>query len=163
MSYGVIGTSPLSDLDATIEHNIALFLQANYDQTITGIPSTDIMWEQWFLGMNKDVSIYFEHAGEFDMSMELTWALKESDHYTDIHIFVRSMKLDYNNSADKYLFLFEKWIKKVLREQKEGLKDKGILLMDYRSTRRLPTDALDQDDVKRMVISIRSKIMWISS
>lgn len=161
MSYGVIGTSPFGDLDKSVEKLLVDFLKTNYDQSITGIPITNIKWEQYGIS-GGDYAVYAQSTGDFDISTELSNSFFETDHYTELHIFARSLHDDYDRSALKQLFLIEKWIKKVLRQNRLGLQDKGISCVYYRDTRHLPTED-DQQDVHRIVITIYSKILIINN
>jgi hypothetical protein len=162
MSYGNIGTSPLSDLPKTVEKLLSDFLKANYDQTITETPSTDILWDQWYSGSFKDYGIYFQDVGDFDVSTEISWSLFDIDHFTEIHVFARSTHDDYERSADKMLFQFDKWIKKTIRNNKTGLADQGIMVMEYKDARNIPVED-DMKDIKRKVITIRTKMMLINN
>lgn len=161
MSYGAVGTSPLSDFSDTIEHMIANLLYTNYDQTITGVPITDLKWEQWNVGIG-DYVFYFMDLGDFDMGYDMDWSHEFIDHYVDIHIWVRALHQDYPNIAEKQLFKFVNWIKKTLRQHKEDLKSQGILYIEYMHSRQLlPSDAIE--DWKRVVISLRCNYIMISN
>jgi hypothetical protein len=160
--YGAIGTNPLRDLDTTVEHLIAEFLKANYDAVLTGVPFTDILWEQWYTGFGKDYGFYFQDVGDFDMSTEISWSIQDIDHFTEIHIFARSLHDDYDRSGARSLFYFQKWIKKILREQKTALADEGVMVMEYRDARIIPPES-DKDDIRRIVITVRTKIMLINN
>lgn len=160
-SYGVIGTSPFGDLDKSVEKLLVDFLKTNYDQSITGIASTSIRWEQYGIAQG-DYSVYAQHTGDFDISTELSNSFFETDHFTELHIFARSLHDDYERSALKQLFLIEKWIKKVLRQNRLGLADKGIAAIYYRDTRHLPTED-DAQDIHRIVITVHSKILIINN
>ena len=160
-SYGVIGTSPLSDLGKTPEKLLADYLKANYDVSVTGIPVTSIRWEQWGIA-GGDYAIYFQSAGDFDVSRDVSNSFFETDHYTDIHVFARSLHDDYERSAVKQLFALEKGIKKVLRQNGLGMADKGIAYVYYKDTRSLPTEDETQD-IRRIVISVYMKILTINN
>lgn len=160
-SYGCVGTSPLRDLDKSVEKLLADYLKANYDQSITGIPLTAIKWEQWGIAQG-DYAIYFQSAGDFDVSADVSNSFFETDHYTDIHVFARSLHDDYDRSAVKQLFMIERWIKKVLRQNGLGMTDKGICYAYYKDTRSLPTEDESQD-IRRIVISVYMKIETINN
>lgn len=161
MSYGVVGTSPLRDLDKSVEKLLADYLKTNYDQSITGIPITAIKWEQWGIA-GGDYSIYFQSAGDFDVSRDVSNSFFETDHYTDIHVFARSLHDDYDRSAVKQLFMLERWIKKVLRQGGLGMADKGICYAYYKDTRTLPSEDESQD-IRRIVVSVYMKIETINN
>jgi hypothetical protein len=160
-SYGVIGISPLGDLDKSIEKLLVDYLKAHYDQSITNIPVTSIKWEQYGISQG-DYAIYLQHTGDFDISSEVSNSYFETDHYTELHVFARSLHDDYDRSALKQLFLIEKWIKKVLRQNITGLADKGIAAMYYRDTRHMPTED-DAQDIHRIVVTIQTKILTINN
>jgi len=160
-SYGAIGTNPFGDLDKSVEKLLVDFLKAHYDQSITGVTTSSIKWEQYGISQG-DYAIYLQNAGDFDVSTEISNSFIEEDHYTELHIFVRSLHDDYDHSAVKQLFLFEKWIKKVLRQNRLGLADKGIACMYYRDTRHLPAED-DAQDIHRIVITIYTKVMMINN
>ena len=159
--YGAIGTSPLAELDKSVEKLLVDYLKTNYDQSITGVGVNAIRWEQYGIS-GGDYSIYAQSAGDFDISTELSNSFFETDHYTELHIFARSLHDDYDRSALKQLFLFEKWVKKVLRQNRLGLQDKGISCMYYNDTRHLPTED-DTQDIHRIVITIYTKILIINN
>lgn len=161
MSYGVIGTSPLGDLDKSVEKLLADYLKTLYDQSITGIPVDSIRWEQYGIA-GGDYSLYFQSAGDFDVSRDVSNSYFETDHYTDIHVFARSLHDDYDRSAVKQLFLIEKWIKKVIRQHGLGLADKGIAAIYYKDTRSLPTEDESQD-IRRIIVSVYTKILTINN
>jgi hypothetical protein len=160
-SYGVIGTSPLGDLSKTPEKLLVDFLKANYDQSITGIPITAIKWEQWGISQG-DYAVYAQSTGDFDISSEISNSFFDTDHFTELHLFARSLHDDYDRSAIKQLFLLESWIKKVLRQNMTGLADKGLAAMYYRDTRDLPAED-DAQDIHRKVITIQTKIMIVNN
>lgn len=160
-TYGAIGTNPLTDLDKSVEKLLADYLKTLYDQSITGIPISSIKWEQWGIA-NGDYSFYFQSVGNYDVSTEVSGSFLQEDHTTELHIFARSLHDDYDRSALKQLFLFEKWIKKVLRQHRLGLQDKGISVMYYGDTRHLPTED-DAQDIHRIVITIYTKIQIINN
>jgi hypothetical protein len=159
--YGAIGTNPLRDLDATVEHLIAEFLKANYDPVLVGVPLNKVLWEQWGIPTGE-YSLYFQDVGDFDMSTEISWSIQDIDHFTEIHIFAKSLHDDYARSGARSLFYFQRWIKKVLREQKTALADQGIMVMEYRDARIIPPES-DKDDIRRIVITVRTKIMLINN
>ena len=160
-SYGAIGTSPFRDLDKSVEKLLVDYLKTLYDVSITGIPITSIKWEQYGIAQG-DYSIYAQSTGDFDISTEISNSFFETDHFTELHVFARSLHDDYDRSAIKQLFLIEKWIKKALRQNRIGLTDKGIAAMYYRDTRQLPTED-DAQDIHRMVITIQTKILTINN
>ena len=160
-SYGVIGTSPLRDLDKTPEKLLADYLKTNYDQSVTGIPIASIRFEQWGIA-GGDYAIYFQDAGDFDVSGDVSNSFFETDHYTDIHVFARSLHDDYERSAVKQLFMLERWIKKVLRQGGLGMASNGIAYAYYKDTRSLPTEDETQD-IRRVVISVYMKILTINN
>jgi hypothetical protein len=162
LSYGAIGTSPLADIPKSIEQLISDFLKSHYDQSIVGAPSTDILWDTWYTGAFKDYGLYFQDVGDFDMSTEISWSVYDIDHFTEIHVFARSMHDDYERSAAKKLFQFEQWIKKTIRQNKTGLADSGIMVMEFRDSRMVPVED-DTKDIRRKVITIRSKTMLINN
>ena len=86
----------------------------------------------------------------------------ETDHYTDIHVFARSLHDDYERSAVKQLFMLERWIKKVLRQGGLGMASSGIAYAYYKDTRSLPTEDETQD-IRRIVISVYMKILTINN
>jgi hypothetical protein len=160
-NYNVIGIDPPGDLSKTPEKLLVDFLKANYDQSITGIPINSIKWEQWGIAQG-DYAIYAQSTGDFDISSEISNSFFDTDHFTELHLFARSLHDDYDRSAIKQLFLIEKWVKKVLRQNITGLSDKGIAAMYYKDTRDLPAED-DAQDVHRKVITIRTKIMTINN
>ena len=159
MTYKVLGKTNGGDLEASVEHLISGYLYSHYDNTITSISVTSILWEQWFSGSTGDYGIYFQNASEQNVSRELSWTLKEYDHYTDIHVFARSLHDDYDQSAENILFKFEKWIKKVIHENKTGLVDKGIAVMEVTGSRNIMVTN-DTEDIKRKIISVWSRINY---
>jgi hypothetical protein len=161
MSYGVIGTNPFGDLDKSVEKLLADFLKANYDQSITNIPVNSIKWEQYGISQG-DYAIYLQSAGDFDISSEVSNSFFETDHFTELHVFARSLHDDYERSALKQLFLIEKWLIKTLRQNRTGLADKGIAAMYYRDTRHLPVEN-DTEDIRRIVVTIHTKILTINN
>jgi hypothetical protein len=161
MSYGVIGTSPFGDLDKSVEKLLVDFLKANYDQSITGIPVTSIKWEQYGISQG-DYAVFLQSTGDFDISSEVSNSFFETDHFTELHVFARSLHDDYDRSALKQLFLIENWLKKVLRQNRTGLQDKGIAAMYYRDTRHLPVEN-DTEDIRRIVVTIQTKILIINN
>ena len=161
MSYGIIGTSPFGDLDKSVEKLLADYLKTVYDQSITGIPVTSIKWEQYGISQG-DYAIYFQSAGDFDISTEVSNSFFEADHFTEMHIFARSLHDDYERSALKQLFLIEKWLKKALRQNRLGLQNKGLAAIYYRDTRNVPVED-DTQDIHRIVITIQSKILTVNN
>jgi hypothetical protein len=161
MSYGVIGTSPFGDLSKSVEKLLADYLKSVYDVTITSIPVNSIKWEQYGISQG-DYAIYFQSTGDFDISTEVSNSFFETDHFTEMHIFVRSLHDDYERSAFKQLFLLEKWVKKALRQGRLALQDKGIAAIYYRDTRQVPTED-DEQDIHRIVITIHTKILTINN
>jgi hypothetical protein len=162
MTYGALGTNPLADLPQSVEKLLSDFLKAHYDATITGISSDNILWDQWYSGAFKDYGIYLQDVGDFDVSTEISWSLFDIDHFTEIHVFARSTHDDYEHSADKMLFQFDKWIKKTIRNNKTGLADNGLIVMEYRDSRNIPVED-DVKDIKRKVITVRTKTMLINN
>lgn len=164
--YGAVGTSPLSPMVNSPEHQLASMLQTYYNEDITGVPSEDINWEQWFTGYG-DIAIYFEDAGSYNVSGSVDHNIEDLDHYTDIHVFVRSLKSDYNESAEKICFDIEKWIIRTLNHRKESLASQGIQFIEYQDSRSLPYfdgDKTDYDNiVYRKVISVYMKIRNINN
>jgi hypothetical protein len=160
-TYGVIGTSPLGDLSKSPEKLLVDFLKTNYDQSITSIPINSIRWEQWGIAQG-DYAVYAQSTGDFDISTEISNSFFDTDHFTELHLFARSLHDDYERSAIKQLFLLESWIKKVLRQNITGLSDKGIAAMYYKDTRDLPAED-DAQDIHRKVITIQTKIMIINN
>lgn len=160
-SYGVIGTSPFGDLDKSVEKLLVDFLKANYDQSITGIPVTSIKWEQYGISQG-DYAIYLQSTGDFDISSEVSNSFFETDHYTELHVFARSLHDDYDRSALKYLFQIEKWLKKTLRQNRLGLANKGIAAIYYKDTRHIPVED-PTTDIRRIVVTIYSKILIINN
>ncbi|MDN5846519.1 MAG: hypothetical protein L0H53_09630, partial [Candidatus Nitrosocosmicus sp.] len=119
-SYGSVGVSPLAPMANTPEHELATLLKDNYDQTITGIPLSDINFEQWWSGY-RDVAVYFQDTGSFNVGNNLGHRIEDIDSYTDIHIFARSIKSDYASSGEKKCFDIEKWIRKVIQQHNTDL------------------------------------------
>lgn len=166
MSYGSVGVSPLAPMANSVEKELADLLENNYDAVLTGVLFTDINYNQWFSGYG-DIAIYFQDTGSSNVSGSVDHDIEDMDHYTDIHIFVRSIKADYANSAEKKCFDIEKWIIRTINQHKEDLADKGIQYIEYQDTRNLPYfmgDATNYDNIVfRKVISVYSKIRNINN
>lgn len=156
MVYKVLGTSPAGDLPDSIEHMISDLLWTYYDSSITGISATSILWERWFSGSSGDYGLFFQDASESNVSTDQTWALKDYDHYTDIHVFARSMHDDYTHSAEKILFRFEKMIKKIIYEHKTALATKGIQVLEVVGSRNIMISS-DVEDIKRKIVTVWSR------
>jgi hypothetical protein len=164
-NYGHVGVNPLAPMSSNPEHQLATLLKDNYDQSMTGIPFADIGYEQWLTGFG-DYSIYFQEAGHNNVSSSVDHNIRDYDHYVDIHVFVRSMKVDYDNSAEKKAFDLEQWISKTILQHKEALKSGGIQYMEHEDTRVLPYfmgDNTDYDNlIYRKVLSVYMKIRVIN-
>lgn len=161
-NYGAIGTDPLSDLTETIEQKLTGLLQTEYDAMYVGVASNKILWDIWYTGGTGDYGICVLPAGSHDMSTELSNFFFDEDHYSDIYVAVRSMHEDYARSSQRQLFLFENWIKKVLRQNRIALAEEGIAAIYYMDTRFLPREN-DRDDIQKIVISVFSKVMIVNN
>lgn len=163
-NYGAVGTSPLTPIPKTPEKLLADLLEANYDEEMTSIPFTDISYFKWFSGYG-DIAIYFQEAGHNNVSDSVDHNIQDFDHYTDIHIFVRSLKVDYDNSAEKKAYDLEQWIVKTIIQNNEALASSGIQFIEYEDSRVLPYfmgDNTDYDNlVYRKVLSVYMKIRII--
>lgn len=157
MTYKVLGANPPApDLPSSIEHMIADYLYSQYDQSITSVSVTSIVWEKWFTGSSGDYGIYFQSASDMNVSRDLTWQIKDYDHFTDVHVFVRSLDNEYPNNSEEILGKFERWIKKVIAQNPTGLAAKGLQVMEVRQTRDILAVS-DIEDIKRKIITIWSR------
>jgi len=165
-NYGHVGVNPLAPMPSNPEHQLALLLQNNYDESMTSIPFADIEYEKWFSGYG-DIAIYFQEAGHNNVSSSVDHNIRDYDHYVDIHVFCRSMKVDYANSAEKKAFDLEQWISKTILQHKEDLASGGIQYMEHEDTRVLPYfmgDSTDYDNlIYRKVLSVYMKIRVINN
>lgn len=171
--YGHVGVTPLAPMSNSPERQLALLLKQKYpsdeedleSEGLKDIKFSDIEYEKWFSGYG-DIAIYFEDAGHSNISMSVDHNIQDFDHYTDIHLFVRSMKTDYDNSAEKKAFDLEQWIIKTIIQNNEALASGGIQQMVYENTRVLPYfmgDRTNYDNlVYRKVLSVCMKIRLIN-
>lgn len=166
--YGAVGTNPLSPIPKSPEKLLADLLKDNYDETITGIPFSDIegQYGKWFSGMG-DIAIFFQDTGHINVSGSVDHNIQDFDHYTDIHLFARSRNADYDDgSGEKMLYDLETWIIKTIVQHNEDLTDKGIQWIEYEDSRDMPYfmgDETNYDNlVNRRIISVFMKIRMIN-